>query len=36
MFGYTLGDVKTRLDRLEEALQVITLLYRSDAPVTFE
>jgi alkanesulfonate monooxygenase SsuD/methylene tetrahydromethanopterin reductase-like flavin-dependent oxidoreductase (luciferase family) len=36
MFGYPLGDVKTRLDRLEEALQVITLLYRSDEPVSFE
>lgn len=36
MFGYTLGDVKTRMARFEEALQVITLLYRSEEPVTFE
>jgi alkanesulfonate monooxygenase SsuD/methylene tetrahydromethanopterin reductase-like flavin-dependent oxidoreductase (luciferase family) len=36
MFGYPLGDVKTRLDRLEEGLQVITGLLRSNEPVTFE
>ncbi len=36
MFGYPLGDVKTRLDRLEEGLQVISLLMRKDEPVTFE
>jgi alkanesulfonate monooxygenase SsuD/methylene tetrahydromethanopterin reductase-like flavin-dependent oxidoreductase (luciferase family) len=36
MFGYDLGDVKTRLDRLEEGLAVITQLVRSDEPVTFE
>ncbi len=36
MFGYPLGDVKTRLDRLEEGLQVITGLLRSAEPVTFD
>jgi alkanesulfonate monooxygenase SsuD/methylene tetrahydromethanopterin reductase-like flavin-dependent oxidoreductase (luciferase family) len=35
MFGYHLGDVKTRLDRFEEGLEVIAGLIRSDAPVTF-
>ncbi len=35
MFGYDLGDVKTRMDRLEEGLEVITRLTRSDEPVTF-
>jgi alkanesulfonate monooxygenase SsuD/methylene tetrahydromethanopterin reductase-like flavin-dependent oxidoreductase (luciferase family) len=35
MFGYDLGDVRTRLDRLEEGLAVITQLIRSDEPVTF-
>ena len=35
MFGYDLGDVSTRLDRLEEGLAVITQLVRSDEPVTF-
>jgi alkanesulfonate monooxygenase SsuD/methylene tetrahydromethanopterin reductase-like flavin-dependent oxidoreductase (luciferase family) len=32
MFGYELGDVKTRLDRLEEGLEVITQLIRCDIP----
>lgn len=36
MFGYDLGDVKTRLDRLAEGLEVITQLIRSEEPVTFE
>jgi len=36
MFGYHLGDVKTRLDRLEEGLEVITRLIRSDEPATFD
>jgi alkanesulfonate monooxygenase SsuD/methylene tetrahydromethanopterin reductase-like flavin-dependent oxidoreductase (luciferase family) len=35
MFGYPLGDVKTRLDRFEEGLAVIAALIRSDEPVTF-
>jgi alkanesulfonate monooxygenase SsuD/methylene tetrahydromethanopterin reductase-like flavin-dependent oxidoreductase (luciferase family) len=35
MFGYPLGDVKTRLDRFEEGLEVITRLLRSDEQVTF-
>jgi alkanesulfonate monooxygenase SsuD/methylene tetrahydromethanopterin reductase-like flavin-dependent oxidoreductase (luciferase family) len=36
MFGYALGDLKTRMDRLEEGLEVITRLIRSPEPVTFE
>ena len=36
MFGYELGDVPTRLDRLEEGLAVISALLRSDDPVSFE
>ncbi len=35
MFGYDLGDKKTRLDRFEEGLKVITSLVRSPAPVDF-
>jgi F420-dependent oxidoreductase-like protein len=35
-FGFPLGSIKTRFDRFEEALQVITKLLRSDEPVTFE
>ncbi len=35
-FGFHLGDLKTRFDRFEEALQVITKLLRSDEPVSFE
>jgi alkanesulfonate monooxygenase SsuD/methylene tetrahydromethanopterin reductase-like flavin-dependent oxidoreductase (luciferase family) len=36
MFGYQLGDKKTRLDRLEEGLQVISALVRQDEPFSFE
>jgi F420-dependent oxidoreductase-like protein len=36
LFGHELGDVPTRMDRLEEGLEVITRLLRSDEPVTFE
>lgn len=36
LFGYDLGDVPTRMARLEEALEVITRLLNSDEPVTFE
>jgi alkanesulfonate monooxygenase SsuD/methylene tetrahydromethanopterin reductase-like flavin-dependent oxidoreductase (luciferase family) len=35
MFGYDLGDVPTRMDRLEEGLQVITRLLRTEEPVDF-
>jgi len=35
-FGYSLGNIKTRLDRLEEGLEVISLLIRSEEPVTYE
>jgi alkanesulfonate monooxygenase SsuD/methylene tetrahydromethanopterin reductase-like flavin-dependent oxidoreductase (luciferase family) len=35
-FGYNLGDLKTRMDRLEEALEVITSLVRSEDPVSFQ
>ena len=36
LFGYNLGDVPTRMARLEEGLEVITRLLRSDEPVTYE
>ena len=36
VFGHYLGDVPTRLKRLEEGLEVITRLLRSDEPVTYE
>lgn len=35
MFGYNLGDVPTRMDRLEEGLAILSQLIRSDEPVTF-
>ena len=36
LFGYDLGDVRTRMARLEEALEVVSSLLRSDSPVTYE
>ncbi len=36
MFGYELGDVTTRMDRLEEGLEVVTRLLRSDEPVSYD
>lgn len=36
MFGYDLLDTPQRLDRFEEALEVITRLLRSDEPVSHE
>jgi F420-dependent oxidoreductase-like protein len=36
LFGFELGDVPTRMDRLEEGLEVITRLLRSDEPITYE
>lgn len=35
-FGYELGDKKRRMDRLAEALEVMTRLARSEEPVSFE
>ncbi len=35
-FGFDLGDTTTRMGRLEEGLEVITRLLRSDEPVTYE
>jgi alkanesulfonate monooxygenase SsuD/methylene tetrahydromethanopterin reductase-like flavin-dependent oxidoreductase (luciferase family) len=35
MFGYPLGDVPTRMARLEEGLEVITRLLRSAEPITY-
>jgi F420-dependent oxidoreductase-like protein len=35
MFGHELGDVPTRMERLEEGLEVLTRLLRSDEPVTY-
>ena len=36
LFGLDLGDIPTRMGRLEEALEVITLLLNSDEPVTYQ
>ncbi len=36
MFGYPLRELKPRIDRFEEGLEVITRLSRSAEPVTFE
>ncbi len=36
MFGYPLGDIPTRVRRFTEALAVMTLLIRSDDPVSFD
>lgn len=36
MFGYELGEVSTRMDRLGEGLAVITGLLRNDAPVSYD
>jgi alkanesulfonate monooxygenase SsuD/methylene tetrahydromethanopterin reductase-like flavin-dependent oxidoreductase (luciferase family) len=36
MFGYDLGDMAARFARLEEGLEVITRLFRSDTPVDFQ
>lgn len=36
LFGHDLGDVPTRMARLEEGLEVITRLLREDGPVSFE
>lgn len=36
LFGYELGDIATRMARLEEGLEVVTRLLNSDTPVTFE
>jgi alkanesulfonate monooxygenase SsuD/methylene tetrahydromethanopterin reductase-like flavin-dependent oxidoreductase (luciferase family) len=36
LFGYSLGDIKTRMDRLEEGVEVISSLIRSEEPVTFK
>jgi alkanesulfonate monooxygenase SsuD/methylene tetrahydromethanopterin reductase-like flavin-dependent oxidoreductase (luciferase family) len=35
MFGFALGDIKTRMARFAEALEVIALLTRHDEPVSF-
>lgn len=35
MFGYKLGDVPTRMARLEEGLEVLTRLLRSDEPTSY-
>lgn len=36
MFGYTLGDIPTRMARFAEGLQVIYLLVHSQGPVSFQ
>lgn len=35
MFGYPLGDTRTRMERFAEGLQVVTRLLNDDAPVSF-
>lgn len=35
MFGHELGDIPTRMARLEEGLEALTRLLRSDEPVTY-
>ena len=35
-FGYELGDVPTRMARMQEGLEMVTRLLRSDEPVTYE
>ena len=36
LFGFDLLEVKSRFDRFEEGMQVVTRLLQSDEPVTFE
>jgi alkanesulfonate monooxygenase SsuD/methylene tetrahydromethanopterin reductase-like flavin-dependent oxidoreductase (luciferase family) len=36
MFGYQLGDMTTRMDRLAEGLEVITRLLQHDEPVSYK
>jgi len=36
LFGFELGNIATRMARLEEGLEVVTRLLNSDTPVTFE
>ncbi len=36
LFGLELGDIPTRMARLQEGLEVVTRLLKSDDPVTFE
>ncbi len=36
MFGYELGDTGTRFACLEDGLEVMTGLLKSDAPISFE
>jgi len=36
LFGFSLGDIPTRMARFEEGLEVITRLLHSDEPVTYE
>jgi len=35
LFGYELGDISTRMARMQEGLEVVTRLLRSDQPVTY-
>ena len=35
LFGYQLGDIPTRMARMQEGLAVVTRLLRSDEPVTY-
>ena len=35
LFGYELGDIPTRMARMQEGLEVVTQLLRSEEPVTY-
>lgn len=35
LFGYDLGDVRTRMDRFTEAMAIVSLLLHGDEPVSF-
>ncbi|HEY7781396.1 MAG TPA: TIGR03560 family F420-dependent LLM class oxidoreductase [Ktedonobacterales bacterium] len=35
LFGHDLGDIPTRMSRMEEGLEVVTRLLKSDDPVTY-
>ncbi len=36
LFGFDLGDTRTRINRLEEGIEVISSLLKSDAPIIYE
>lgn len=36
MFGYDLGDIRPRMDRFEEGVEVIAKLFRNEEPVSYK